>query len=605
MNGNQASKMAAVVLLGGTVLQGCVEGGPSAPSASPATKPSAASASAPAPSEGKPAMELRIHLNQIGYGTEAAKTAVIAADEPYPELKAVVTEAHGGGRPVWEGTAPAAQYDKLSGDWVSRIDFTELKAEGQYRMEAEGSVSPPFRIGRAVYDELADRVARSYRLQRSGQEIDDPALGLRVEAGHLQDREAVLFYEDERGRRPIVDASGGWYDAGDYGKYVPPAAVTVAQLMLAYELRPDFFAERKFLSEGEKSHWERAGGAPDLLTEIKFELDWLLRMQREDGAVYHKVSGGVFPDFIAPAEDVQDRSVYGLSTYGTAMFAAATAMGARVFEPFDAAYAAELLDRAQRAQSWLDRHPDAYFRLDELQNSGSGPYDKSTDREERYWALAELLKTTGEARYGEALASGYADLSARLPGTVGWNDGQLLGQWAEATAERASASGKEAAARAIDAAAAEIVANIERDGYRSSLKEQDYTWASNKIALAKGELLLLANELAPASEYVAGAADQLHYVLGRNALGMSFVTGAGTTFPKRPHHRISAASGILVPGLLVGGPNRQLNDPVLEKLAGQGLPPAKSYVDDLFSYAGNEYAIDYNAPLLFTLAFLE
>ncbi|MFB9275699.1 glycoside hydrolase family 9 protein [Cohnella cellulosilytica] len=600
MSRNKGTKIAlGLALLGGAVLQGCLGGDQAAPTRSSTPSPSALPAP-PSEDEGPgPARELRIHVNQVGYETEGPKVAVIAADEAFPELEAVVADRDGNERTVWEGKVPAARYDELSGDWVAQVDIGGLETAGWYRIEAEGSVSVPFYIGDSVYDDLIYRVSRSYRMQRSGQALDDPQLGLKLQAGHLQDKEAEPIFEDEQGRRPVIDASGGWYDAGDYGKYVPPAAIAAAQMMLAYELRPEFFAARRFLLDGERAHWEAAESAPDLLAEIKFELDWLLRMQREDGAVYHKISGGVFPDFIPPAEDVQQRSVYGMSTYGTAMFAAATAMGARVYKPFDSDYADELLSRAERAQRWLEAHPEPYFRLDDMQDSGSGPYDKTTDREERYWALAELFRTTGEDRYGKALANDYADLSAGLAHYASWNDGQLLGQWAEA------AAGSGTAAQAIADAANEMAGSIGRDGYRSALTGGDYRWASNKVAMAKAELLLLANELRPNPDYFSGAVDQLHYVLGRNAMGTSYVTGAGTRYARYPHHRISAASGILVPGLLVGGPNRDLNDPVLEKLADQGLPPAKSYIDDLLSYASNEYAIDYNAPLLFVLAFMD
>jgi len=549
-------------------------------------------------------IKLRIQLNQVGYEAEGPKVVVVAADEPFPELKIAVADRHDRTKKLLEGTIAAARLDDNSGDWTAQADLGDLKIEGWYCVEVEGNESVPFYIGDDIYRELFIQVARSYRLQRSGEAIDDPLTGLKLRPGHLQDKKAVVAFNDENGQQPVIDVGGGWYDAGDYGKYIPPAAITVAQMLLAYELRPDFFAERRFLVAAEKSHWPSGNNAPDALSEAKFELDWMLRMQREDGAVYHKVSGKVFPGFIVPEEDTQERAVYGMSTYGTAMFAAAAAMGARIFEPFDAEYAAKLLENAKKAQAWLDAHPKASFRMDEGQNSGSGPYYKKTDREERFWALAELFKTTGEADYDAAVSEGYDDLIGGKADSVCWNNGQLLGQWAVATARRQASAGQNKAMQAIREAAEDIVAHIGQDGYRCALGTADYTWASAKNALAKAETLLLANELSPNSAYRNAAADQLHYVLGRNAMGMSYVTGTGTVFPLHPHHRISEAAGILVPGLLVGGPNRYLNDPVLEKMSGLGLPPAKSYIDDLGSYASNEYAIDYNAPLFFVLAFM-
>ncbi|WP_182299340.1 glycoside hydrolase family 9 protein [Cohnella cholangitidis] len=601
----------SIFVSGIAALAGCTNGSeqtrtasPSASKASPPS-PTAAAGEAQSPEGDEPARKLRIHLNQVGYLPDGPKVVVVAADEPFGELNISVTDRKNHWNNVWKGTIPAARKDDISGDWVSQADFGELTADGRYEVEVAGNVSVPFFIHTEVYNELFLNVARSYRLQRSGEPIDDPLLGLKLLPGHLQDKEATLFYKDEQGRQPVIDVHGGWYDAGDYGKYIPVAAVTVAQLLLAYELRPEFFADKKFLQDAEKSGWKHAAEAPDALAEVKFELDWMLRMQREDGAVYHKVSGGAFPEFILPAEDVQDRTVYGMSTYGTAMFAAATAMAARIYEPFDSAYATELLKSSKKAQAWLDSHPDAYFRMDEGQNTGSGPYDKSTDREERFWALAELLKTTEDEGYAGKLTSRYADLLESRPTFVSWNNTHLLGQWAMATASRSPEAAKDATARAIVGAADEICARVGTDAYRSALLSKEYSWASNKNALAEAELMLLANELKPSADYEDAAADQLHFVLGRNAMGMSYVTGAGTRYPLHPHHRISAVSGIPVRGLIVGGPNQYMNDPVLEKMTDLGLPPAKSYIDDVLSYASNEYAIDYNAPLFFTLAFQE
>jgi endoglucanase len=257
-----------------------------------------------------------------------------------------------------------------------------------------------------------------------------------------------------------------------------------------------------------------------------------------------------------------------------------------------------------RLMQRTQQNPKALFRMDEGQNSGSGPYDKYSDREERFWALAELLKTTGELKYDAAIQKNYEDLQSSQPVFLSWGNGKLFGQWAVATAVTQPSAGKAAAIQAIIQGADEITEQVEMDGYRSALSIKEYTWASNKNALAKGEFLLLANELKANDDYIHGAADQVHYVLGRNAMGISYVTGAGERHTLHPHHRISASTGVLVPGLLVGGPNRYGDDPVLKTVVDQGVAPAKSYIDSLDSYASNEYAIDYNAPLFFSLALL-
>lgn len=570
-----------------------------APSASPIATAETAEASA-TPSAPEHVEGIRVHVDQLGYLPNAPKTVIVSSDKPFSGLRLQVVNKEDHAKPVWEGAVPDAQVDTYSGDWVAQVEFGELTAEDTYEAVAAGNKSDPFAIGRTVYDNLLNRVSRSYTLQRANQSISDPEMGLKLSAGHKQDETAKLFFED-KDQPPAIDVRGGWYDAGDYGKYMPPAAITVGQLLLAFETSPKPTAEKSFLFEEEKAFWQPPSPAPDMLTEIKYELDWMLRMQRKDGAVYHKVSGMKFPEFILPAEDIQDRYIYGMSTFGTAMFAGASAMGARIFEPYDPDYAAELLKRAKLAQSWLDRQPGAYFRLDDGQDSGSGPYGKSSDREERFWALAELYKTTGDSAYDAVIREQYSDLTGKPPGIVSWDNAKLLGQWAIATASKSPSDGKDKAIQAIVQAADDIVQRIEENGYRNSLETNEYTWASNKNSLAYGELLMLANKLKPNEQYVHGALDQLHYVLGRNPMALSYVTGFGSRYPLKAHHRISIKSGVKVPGLLVGGPNKFGGDPVLNQLVEQGAAPAKSYIDDVGSYASNEYAIDYNAPLLFLL----
>jgi endoglucanase len=458
-----------------------------------------------------------------------------------------------------------------------------------------------FRIARNVYYAPFFDALRSYTLGRSGIAIDDPITGLKHAAGHLQDAEAQLDIDHPHAPAGTkIDVSGGWYDAGDFGKYVTPGAVTVAQLLLAYELHPEKFTvgQLKFPAGFESD----MPGLPDALAEAKYELDWLLKMQRPDGAVYHKVSGLAWPGMIRPEEDTQPRYVFGMSTYGTGMFAGATAMAARIYQPFDADYAGRLLEAAERAWRFLEANPQPVFQTSERQDNGSGPYDKYTDEDDRLWAAAELLKTTGDPRYAAYIGEKLSNPLTRDPIIIGWGSSLSLGQFAYATAEAADPALKEAVKQKLVKAADDIVGRIGRDGYRYSLTSNEYSWASAKNGMAKAQLLLLANELEPKEAYVHGALDQLHYTLGRNAVGTTYLTGSGTEMPDHPHNRMIVSTGTYIPGLLVGGPNKFGGDPELDKLLERtSPPPAKAYLDLTGSWASNEYAIDYNAPLVFVL----
>jgi endoglucanase len=151
-------------------------------------------------------------------------------------------------------------------------------------------------------------------------------------------------------------------------------------------------------------------------------------------------------------------------------------------------------------------------------------------------------------------------------------------------------------------AADEIARRTAAHPYRTSLGATDYIWGSNSVAANYGLQLLVADALAPNARYHEAAADDLHYLLGRNTFSLSWVTQVGASPYRHPHHRPSGADGNVEPwpGLLAGGPNARRQDPVLKNLP--ELPPAKMYVDDQESYASNEVAINWNAPLVFLLA---
>jgi endoglucanase len=542
-----------------------------------------------------------IKVDQVGYLPDAPKIAVLEGDTEADRFLVVDAETKA---VVFEGAIGRADIDTNSGERVRHLDFSALTDEGEYAVVVPGAGSSvKFRVARNVYYAPFFDALRSYTLGRAGLAIDDPVTGLKHAAGHTQDAGARLDIDHPHAPAGAkIDVSGGWYDAGDFGKYVTPGAVTAAQLMLAYELHPEKFGEGqlKFPAGFESD----VPGLPDVLAEVKYELDWLLKMQRPDGAVYHKVSGLAWPGMIRPEDDTQPRYVFGMTTYGTGMFAGAMAMAARVYEPFDAEYAARLLEAAERAFRFLEANPEPVVVKSERQDNGSGGYDKTGDQDDRFWAAAELLKTTGDPRYAAYIGGKLGHQLQRDPVIIGWGSPLALGQFACATAEAGDPAVKASLRQKLVKAADDIVERIGRDGYRYALSPNEYTWASAKNGLAKAQLLMLASELEPKEAYLHGALDQLHYTLGRNALGTTYLTGSGTEMPNYPHSRMIIGTGTYIPGLLVGGPNKFGGDPELDRLLErESPPPAKAYLDSNGSWATNEYAIDYNAPLVFVLTY--
>jgi endoglucanase len=133
---------------------------------------------------------------------------------------------------------------------------------------------------------------------------------------------------------------------------------------------------------------------------------------------------------------------------------------------------------------------------------------------------------------------------------------------------------------------------------------RDFIWGSSSVALNQSIALINAFLLTQQKKYIDRALSNLDYVLGRNATGFCFVTGTGTKSTMHPHHRPSVADGIdePVPGLLAGGPNPGKQD----RCAGYPSNlPAESYLDHDCSYASNEIAINWNAPLVYVANAIE
>lgn len=497
--------------------------------------------------------------------------------------------------PAWAGRLEGPLTDPLTGERLYRVDFTSLQQPGRYVVQVGRLRSAPFTVGEAFLPPLFVTVARSYYLQRCGIAVDDPVTGLSHAVCHVQDalvRRADAFAEANR----RLDVTGGWHDAGDYGKYATTTAVTVGQLMLLYQLAPAAFPD------GQLQIPESGNGVPDLLDEARVGLEWLLRMQRPDGAVYHKVGPLVWPGMISPERDRARRYVFGVTSQDTAKAAAAWAMGARLWRVHDPDFAGRLLAAARQAWRFLELHPEPVDETLPEDNRGSGAYADPDDSDDRYWAAAELYVTTGEETFGRFLEVATPRVSWE---PVSWTNPSALGLFDFVAGppppgeSGAVAEARGRARQAILSRAEQDARSGEANPYGVLLGPDDFVWTSNKTALARGVNLLLAHHISPHPEWVRLAQRQLDWVLGGNPLGKSFVTGVGVDSVQRPHHRFSAAAGRAVPGLLVGGPNSRAEDGV----APAGMGPL-SYVDETAAYSVNEPAIDYNAPLVVLLGYL-
>ena len=513
-----------------------------------------------------------ILANQIGYRTNDKKTAVVRG-EGGDEFK-VVNAAND--EVVYTGTLGAAVENSSAKETDRIADFSEVKTAGKYYITCgDLDKSYEFVIADNPYQELAKQAVRMFYLQRCGSDIEDEKFGHK--ACHT---ELATVY----GTTDKIDVSGGWHDAGDYGRYTVAAAKAVADLLYAYDANPDLFTDDLGIPES-------GNNVPDILDEVRYELEWMLKMQAADGGVYHKVSCATFPGFIMPEKETDELIVTPVSSTATADFVASMAMAYEFYKGVDEAFAKKCLAAAEKSWAYLEANPD--FNFKNPKDISTGDYGDKTDKDERYWAACQMYRATGDGKY----LSGVSDVKTGLDwSTVGdygnialttikVPEGQLVNR--NALAEAAQAS--------LEKTAASAEKTVNASPYGSPVTS--YNWGSNMTIANAGIILGLEGKTDAANEV-------LNYLLGKNPLGACFVTGFGTVSPTAPHHRPSMAKGSAQPGMLVGGVNSNLEDSAAKAYC-KTNPPAKCWVDKEESYSTNEITIYWNSPLVYLLAVTE
>ncbi|NEZ64689.1 glycosyl hydrolase family 5 [Leptolyngbyaceae cyanobacterium CCMR0082] len=536
-----------------------------------------------------PDSSVKVLLNQVGYYPQWLKVAFISSPLKGTPIQLINLDNQ---QVVELDLSEPVQSERLSGDVLQPVDFSHIQQPGKYIVRAGSAESAPFSISDNAYQTTLISLLRSYYLQRCGVILDDPITGLYHAPCHLHDHN--LAHADTLHQvNDKINATGGWHDAGDYGKYVATTATTVARILSLYEQHPSLFWD------GQLTIPESGNGIPDVLDEMKFGLDWMLRMQRSDGAVYRKLSGSEWPIGMAPDEDAQTRYIYGISTPETGKLAGAMAMAARVFESFDVNLADQYQASADLAWQYLEGQPTMQVDWYEGDDSGSGKYLASdidreeslkTDLDDRFWAAVELYISTGNKKYQQYLETHLLEITYTL---FEWKDLSPLALVDYRLQKRQPSSSELNAIidQKLLTKADEILTRVENNGYR--LANHRFIWGSNKLAAEEGITLAYAYQISQEQRYQYAALDQLHFLLGRNPFNQTFVTGVGANPVRHVNHLFARAKGLLIPGLVVGGPNSDAQDNIAPK--GLGI---LSYLDDEKSYATNEYAIDYNASLI-------
>lgn len=584
-----------------------------------------------------------IVVDQFGYRTTGKKVAVIRDPQTgydanvsfTPGARYAVVDKAGktvkeGAPTPWNGGAT----DSSSGDKAWWFDFSDVTAPGAYKVVdvEKNARSVEFEIDDHVYRSPLKHAVRTYYYQRAGFAKSAATAGAEWADGasHLgsgQDSQAHAVTAKSDGSL-VRDLRGGWYDAGDFNKYTAWAAGTVITLLRAYEENPMTFGDDYGIAES-------GNGIPDLLDEIKWSLDWIVRMQNSDGSLLC-VTGlsSASPPSAANGPTYYGPSTTNASLMGAAVFAYASKIyGARP-EPSLKAYAADLKARAVKAWSWAAANPRVlYYNNDEGRQPGSGGLaagQQETDDAGRlfskFQAALYLYEMTGDAAYRAVVEADYGSILSSS-GPTEWDM-----EKADALLYCAHLSGMGASVGS--AILNQFVTNVtnnqlpavtgDRDPYRAYMK--DYTWGSNQIKMAQARLYQLLAKYgsgATAGTASAAAQDYVHYLHGVNPLGLVYLTNmkrAGAEHSaKTLYHtwfsdgtrwdEVSDSTPGPAPGFLVGGPNAyfSLENSNLEPPLRQ--PAQKSYLQynagwPLNSWAISEPSTGYQAKYILVLAAL-
>ena len=531
---------------------------------------------------------------QVGYLVDETKIAVLTAK---PQGKVFVRNSQND-EIVASLPVGAASLDSDTGDSVRLIDLTEVSKPGRYYLEMPGvGRSFDFSVGNEIFTRPFQLSMLFYTGQRCGTAVR--LSGDFAQYHHAQCHMSDAHFDASTGRSGEKSLTGGWHDAGDFGRYSINSGISMGTLLWAYELNSEKLRDVELMIP------EKSSSLPQMLTEIRWNLDWMLKMQDESGGVWHKATTAKFPGSILPESDNARMLIVGsgrdpfLTTQATGNLVAVAAIAARLYRPFDPDYADQCLSAARRGWKWLESTPDSHFQTNP-KGIETGAYEDNDANDERLWAASELFRTTGDARYHEYFLKSFRRIRPMFnPGFPHeWKNVHALALYGYAIEKRTEVDPKVQQEIRLEAlhAADEIVNRVLLNGYRVPLSTENYIWGSNALVANYGMMLRLAHRISPKPQYVTAAQDSLHYLLGRNTFNTSFVTQVGKRWPMNPHHRPSEADDVLEPwpGMLIGGPNAQN--------ANEKRPPARQWDDVKQSYTTNEVAINWNAPLVFLLA---
>ena len=552
--------------------------------------------------QAKPTVEIR--LNQVGYYPDEEKVVVFEGIN----AKAKITVTDEQGNVVLQPKVTRQTVSPWSKKKRFIVDVSELKTPGRYCIATKGA-EKQFMIDKDVYHDISLASLKFFYLMRTGVPIEKEYAGEYARpVGHADTHVLIHPSAASQGRPAgsVISSPLGWYDAGDYNKYVVNSSFSIGLMLAVYEQNKDYF-NRLVANIPESKN-----ATPDILDEMMFNLRWLLTMQDPgDGGVYHKLTTPNFEGFVKPTDCKQPRYVVAKSVTASFDFAAVLAQAARLMKGNRdyVEFCYQATEAAKSAYQWALNHPQAYYRQGEMNKQyqpsvNTGEYGDRFANDERFWAATELYRLTGENAYLQDAIQ----MKPTKFTTPTWGNVASLGAFSWIAA--GDSDMRKQMLQQLKEYSDNLVANVSTSSFQSPYgdKKEDFGWGClAENCCVAGVALLFADRYIAPNRYRIHALQNADYLLGRNPTGYCYVTGFGDKSPMHPHHRISASDGIEkpFPGMLVGGPNPMQQDNASGDLGYPSSLPDESYVDDERSYASNEIAINWNASLVGLLCWID
>jgi endoglucanase len=539
-----------------------------------------------------------IRLNQAGFLPNAVKIAAVVNTQS-DSFNIMTSDLS---TTVFKGQFLPSAYYPSSDEDVSIADFTLMNDTGEYVLVVDDlGKSVPFSVKSDVFTGVSKAAIKAYYFNRASTPILSQYAGAYARAEGHPDTAVVVLPSAASAGRPagtVISTPGGWYDAGDYNKYIVSSGISVFTLLSAYETYPQFYDTLN------TNIPESTNDIPDILDEALWNIKWMMTMQDTDGGVYNKTTEANFSGFVMPDQVTSTRYVTAKSTAATLDFAAIMAMTARIYKKYDPELADTALNQAMKAWQWANEHPNIAFTNPGASGGypaiNTGEYGDNGFDDEFFWCASELYVTTKDSTYYNTLDF---DHSFGLPGWPVVSTLGLLSMLVNKDSLTPVADIDFIKSKFLDFVSA-TRNNITTSPYR--IPGDFYYWAGNNAFANWGMLFMQAFRLTGDASYFNAGLCTLDYLLGKNATTYCFVTGQGTKHPMHIHHRISSADGVVepVPGLLVCGADAgDVSD-----CGGSSYPstfPARSYLDAECSYSTNEVAIGINAPFAFLAGALQ